>query len=77
MSTTVFLETPVDDRHEIKCEEAKVTGNVVWATLAQDGREIVVPLSNVAGVTGDAVEQEIDEVEYPGGRVTELVTRLS
>ncbi|TYL36767.1 hypothetical protein CV102_21070 [Natronococcus pandeyae] len=67
----------MDDRHEIECEEAKVIGNVVWATPAHDGQEVVVPLSNVAGVTGDAVEQEIDEVEYPGGRITELVTRLS
>ncbi|MFC4438512.1 MULTISPECIES: hypothetical protein [Natrialbaceae] len=77
MSTTVFLETPMDDRHEIECEEAKVIGNIVWASPANDGQEIVVPLSNVSGVTGDAVEQKIDEVEYPGGRVTELVTRLS
>ncbi|MFB6103277.1 MAG: hypothetical protein ABEJ73_12035 [Haloplanus sp.] len=37
----------------------------------------VIPVSNVTGVTGDDVEQDIEEVEFPGGRVTELVTSLS
>ncbi|WP_306059308.1 hypothetical protein [Natronococcus wangiae] len=77
MSTTVFLDTPMDDERSIECEEIKVIGNIVWARPDGDGQEIVIPLSNVTGVTGDAVEQEIEEVEYPGGRVTELVTRLS
>lgn len=77
MSVTVFLETPLDDERKIDCAEAKIVGDVVWATPADGGRERVIPVSNVTGVTGDQVEQDIEEVEFPGGRVTELITSLS
>jgi len=77
MSATVFLDSPMDDDASIECATAKVMGNVVWAVPEGDGRERVIPLSNVTGLAGDVVEQEVDEVEYPGGRVTELVTHLS
>lgn len=75
MSATVFLESPIaDDESRIECEEAKIIGNLVWATPEGESRETVVPLSNVTGVTGDAVEQEIETLESPGGQFTELVT---
>jgi len=77
MGATVFLDSPMGDESRIECETAKIMGNVVWAVSDGDGGERVIPLGNVAGVAGDVVEQEVDEVEYPGGRVTELVTRLS
>ncbi|WP_336329811.1 hypothetical protein [Haloarcula sp. CGMCC 1.2071] len=77
MSATVFLDSSMDGDTSIECTTAKVMGNVVWAVPEDDGRERVVPLSNVTGLAGDVVEQEVDEVEYPGGRVTELVTHLS
>jgi hypothetical protein len=77
MSATVFLDSSMDGDASIECTTAKVMGNVVWAVPEDDGRERVIPLSNVTGLAGDVVEQEVDEVEYPGGRVTELVTHLS
>lgn len=77
MSATVFLDTPIGDQDRIDCEEARVIGELVWAIPEDGDRETVIPLSNVTGVEGDAVEQEIEEVEFPGGRITELVTDLS
>ncbi|MFC6989010.1 hypothetical protein ACFQJD_10300 [Haloplanus sp. GCM10025708] len=76
MSATVFLETPLDDEHKIECAEAKIVGDVVLATPDGDGKDRVIPVSNVTGVTGDEVEQDVEEVEFPGGRVTELITYL-
>ncbi|MFB6142182.1 MAG: hypothetical protein ABEJ30_02435 [Halorientalis sp.] len=76
MSATVFLETPLDDQGEVECTQAKIVEDVVWAT-PEDGRQRVIPTANVTGVTGDEVEQDVEEIEYPGGRVTELVTVLS
>lgn len=76
MSVTVFLDSPMGDDDSIECAEAKLMGDVVWTSM-EDGQERVVPLSNVTGLESDDVEQEVDEVEYPGGRITELVTRLS
>ncbi|QIO24165.1 hypothetical protein [Haloarcula sp. JP-L23] len=76
MGATVFLETPMDDEESFECEEAKIIGDIVWATPADDGQERVIPLSNITGVTGDVVEQEIESLEAPGGRFTELVTDI-
>jgi hypothetical protein len=73
MSATLFLETPLDGKAEIECERVEFAGEVVRATPV-DGKVYVVPLSNVTGVTGDEVDQEIAEIEFPGGRATELVT---
>ncbi|MFB6224495.1 MAG: hypothetical protein ABEH86_12595 [Haloarcula sp.] len=77
MGATVFLDSPMDGNSRITCATAKIMGNIVWAIPEGDERERVIPLSNVTGLSGDVVEQEVDEVEYPGGRVTELVTHLS
>lgn len=77
MSATVFLDTPMEDESKIECAEAKLIGDIAWVIPDGDGQECVIPQSNVTGVTGDDVEQMVDEVEYAGGRITELVTRLS
>lgn len=78
MSATLYLEEPVSgDEYEIECEEAQIMGDVVWATPADGSQETVVPMENVTGVTGDSVDQVIEEIESPGGRFTELVTKLS
>lgn len=77
MSATVFLDTPMGGDSEIECEEVTVMGDVVWVVPEGIGRERIIPMSNVTGVAGDEVEQEVEAVEYAGGRVTELVTRLS
>lgn len=77
MSVTVYLDAPMDDEHTIECETAQMMGDVVWATPEGTGKERVIPLRNVTGITGASVDQEIEEVEFSGGRVTELVTRLS
>lgn len=74
MGATVFLETAMGDEQMIECEEVKIMGNIVWATPEDDGQERVVPLSNVTGVSGDTVEQEIETLEAPGGQFTELIT---
>jgi hypothetical protein len=77
MSATVFVDNPIGgDEMRIDCEEVRVIGELVWAT-PEDGRETVVPLSNVTGIKGDVVEQEVEEVESPGGRINELVTDIS
>lgn len=78
MSATVFLEEPVSgDEYEIECETVRVLGDVIWATPTDGGKETVVPMSNIPGVTGDDVDQEIEEIESVGGRFTELVTTVS
>lgn len=76
MSPTVFLDTPMDGNQQLECETVQLLGDVVWAS-PDDGQERVIPLANVTGVTGAEVTQEIEEVEFPGGRVTELVTHIS
>jgi hypothetical protein len=78
MSTTVFLKDPLDEHeHRIECEEVKIIGDIAWASTADQSQEIVLPLSNVSGVTGDSVEQEIEAIEAPGGRFTELITDIT
>lgn len=78
MSATLYLEEPVSgDEYEIECEEVQILGEVVWATPMDGSQETVVPIDNVTGVTGDSVEQEIEEIESLGGRFTELITKLS
>lgn len=74
MSATVYLENPMGNEQLIECEEAKLMGSVVWATPEDGGQERVVPLSNVTGVSGDSVKQEIETLDAPGGQFTELIT---
>lgn len=78
MTATLYLDEPLgEDDTEIDCKEARIRGDVVWLTPTDGSRETVVPLANVTGLRGDDVDQEIDEIESPGGRFTELVTSLS
>ena len=78
MSATLFLKDPLgDDRSEIDCEEVKIIGNIVWATPEGGDQETVIPLSNVAGVDGETVDQEIKAIEAPGGQFTELITDIA
>lgn len=75
MVATVFLDEPIrQDERTIECEEVRVIGNVVWATPTDGGDEVVIPLSNVTGVTGESVSQEAEAIEAPGGQFTELIT---
>ena len=76
MSPTVFLDRPMGDATEIECTEVTVAGDLLRATDTDGGRT-VVPLSNVAGVTGGEVTHDVEAVEYAGGRITEPVTRVS
>lgn len=77
MSVTVYLKAAVDGDHELVCTEATILRDVVRLTPRDTDSELVVPLDNVTGIAGDDVAHEIDEIEFPGGRATELVTRLS
>lgn len=75
MATTLYLTDPIrDDDRAIECEEVRIIGDLVWATPTGGDHEAVVPLRNVAGVTGETVEQEVEAIEAPGGQFTELVT---
>lgn len=77
MSATVYLNEPIaDDESRIECTEVKIIGDVVWAT-PDEGQETIIPLSNVTGVRGDTVEQEIEAIEAPGGQFTELITDIA
>jgi hypothetical protein len=76
MGAILFLDEPIDGEESIDCEEVRIVGQVVWA-MPDDGRETIIPLSNVTGVEGDRAEQYVEEIESPGGRFTELVTDLS
>jgi hypothetical protein len=77
MAATLFLQEPLGDgERRIECEDVKVIGDIVWATPEGDGQETVVPLSNVSGISGDTVKQEVEALEAPGGRFTELVTDI-
>jgi hypothetical protein len=77
MGATVFLENPIaEQEYRIDCEEVRVVGDLVWATPEGESGETVVPLSNVTGITGEAVQQEIEVLESPGGQFTELVTDI-
>lgn len=77
MSATVFLDDQIDDTEQIECEEVRVIGELVWATPEDGERETVIPLSNVRGIEGDVIEQEVEEIESTGGRFAELITDLS
>ena len=74
---TLFLEEPIDGEGRVECTDVKLIGGVVWATPADDPQEVVVPLTNVTAVRGDAVEQTVEALEAPGGQFTELVTDIS
>ncbi|MEF8913290.1 hypothetical protein [Natronomonas sp.] len=77
MGATVFVDSPIGgDEVRIDCEEARVVGDLVWA-IPDDGEQTVIPLSNVTGIKGELVEQEVEQIESPGGRFTELVTDIS
>lgn len=77
MGATVFVDSPIGrDEVRIDCEEARVVGDLVWA-IPDDGQQTVIPLSNVTGIKGELVEQEVEQIESPGGRFTELVTDIS
>jgi hypothetical protein len=77
MGVTVFLESAMDGDHEIECTDATIVRDVVRLTPRDERRDRVVPLDNVTGIAGDSVTNEIEEIEFPGGRATELVTQLS
>lgn len=78
MTATVYVDEPIGgEESRIECEEVRIVGELVWATPDGDEQETVVPLGNVTGVKGDVVEQEVQEIESPGGLYTELVTDLS
>lgn len=76
MGATVYLDTPMDGQEAIEGAQARIVGEVVWIYPHDTDRKHVVPLSNVTGVESDEVDQEIEEVEYPGGRFTEVVTYM-
>lgn len=76
MSPEVHLDRSIEGRETIACDEARVAGETLLASFEEDEKTWLIPLSNVVGVVGEAVEHEIDEVEYPGGRITDLVTCL-
>lgn len=57
--------------------EVRILGAIIWATPEGERQEPIVSLSNVSGVTGDSVEQEIEAIESPGGQYPELVTDVS
>lgn len=76
MSVTVFLDTAIDGEQTLECDEARLVGEVVLTEPVDSDRTQVIPIGNVAGVEGDEIEKTIDAVEYEGGRMTELVTRI-
>jgi hypothetical protein len=76
MSVTVFLDSPMDGTETVECEEAKLVGEVLLTEPTDSDRTQVIPMRNVAGVEGDDIEKTIEAVEYEGGRMTELVTRV-
>jgi hypothetical protein len=76
MAATVFLDTALDGEQTIECETAKLVGDVLLAETGDEDSTRVVPMRNVAGVDGSEVEKTIEAVEYEGGRMTELVTRI-
>ena len=77
MTATLYLDQPVkDDRSKLTCSEVRVLGSVVWATPADEDHEWVIPIENIVGIEGEAVEQFVDEIPSPGGQYTELVTDI-
>jgi hypothetical protein len=76
MPTTVHLSTPIDGAQRLECESATVSEGLLTADLADSDRVVVVPLSNVAGVEGADVDQEINTYPMQGGQYTEFVSRI-
>jgi hypothetical protein len=76
MSTLVHLSDPLGDRETLECEAVTVSEGLLQAELVGEDRVVVVPLSNVAGVEGDAVETEINTYPMQGGQYTEFVSRI-
>lgn len=77
MTTTVHLKEPIDESHRLECDSVAVSEGLLQASLADTDRVIVVPLSNVAGVEGETVDQEINTYPMQGGQYTEFVSRIS
>lgn len=77
MTATLFLEAPMDGEGAIECDRVKIFGNCVSASARDGDREFVVPLSNVTGMSGVQIERDIEEIEFSGGRATDVVTTLS
>ncbi|MFP4627079.1 MAG: hypothetical protein ACLFNI_10875 [Natronomonas sp.] len=77
MTATMFLEAPMDGESAIECSHVKIFGNCVIASAGDGDREFVVPLSNVTGMSGVEIDRDIEEIEFSGGRATDVVTTLS
>lgn len=77
MTATLFLEVPMDGDSAIECDHGRTFGNCVSATTKDADRELVVPLSNVTGMSGIDIERDIEAIEFAGGRATDVVTKLS
>lgn len=78
MSVTVVLDEPLRNRNRrIECESARLLGTVLQASPVDAEEQLVVPLENVLGVEGSAVDQSVEELPSPGGQYTELVTDIS
>lgn len=77
MPATIYLDEAVKgEGSTFDCSRVRIMGDVVWATVAETDRQLVVPLGNVAGIEGETVDQFVDELPSPGGRYTELVTEI-
>ncbi len=76
MQPTVHLTEPIADQTTLTCADVTVSEGLLQASLAEEDRVVVVPLSNVAGVQGADVETEINTYPMQGGQYTEFISRI-
>lgn len=76
MSPTIHLESPIDGHESLECNELQLVRDLAIAHGSELGDRLVVPLGNVTGIASEAVAHEVDEIEFSGGRMTEVVTTI-
>lgn len=78
MTATAFLTEPLTDgREAIECEAVELKGSTAWLHPSEDDQTLVVPIQHLAGVEGEDVDQEVEQIPTQGGQVTEVVTHVS
>lgn len=77
MGATVFLAEPLGDRERVECEAVQLKGSTAWLHPSEGDQTLVIPAGNLAGIEGDDVDRDVEQIPTQGGQVTEMVTHVS
>lgn len=77
MGATAHLHEPLAEYGSVlECDAVEIRGTVVWLEPVDAADHVIVPLENLAGVSGPAVDREVEQTPTQGGQYTEVVTRV-